>query len=199
MNGAKPASLDFRSNEMPYFFLSLSLSFIQPPQARRSFTYDPIFCRKFHGTLSLSKANIPLLLDFELASNRSAKMALVVEDRTPFVRTFADPFPRIRIVGASRTSFLSSSVLTDCRWRANFVVLPPLDLPKMARMFGERIISPLIIHGNNSIRGICKLELYELRGKLYNDKCYNFYDAKDLPSIRFFNKLYLLKIVIVKR
>lgn len=82
MNGTKPASLDFQSNEMPYFSLSL---FHSITSSETIFHVRPNFLsrsRKFHGTLSLSEANNPVRSTrIKLESDRSAKMALVVEDR----------------------------------------------------------------------------------------------------------------------
>lgn len=82
MNGTKPASLDFQSNEIPYFSLSL---FHSITSSETIFHVRPNFLsrsRKFHGTLSLSEANNPVRSTrIKLESDRPAKMALVVEDR----------------------------------------------------------------------------------------------------------------------
>lgn len=153
MNGTKPASLDFQSNEIPYF--SLSLSFTQSPQARRSFTYDPIFYREaasFTERFPFRRQTIPLgrleLNSSRIDPRRWRSLSRIV---APFVPTFADPFPRIRIVGASRTSFLSStsyrlSVAGKLPARASkVVVLPPRPSDLFQRWHecsnGERIIS----------------------------------------------------------
>lgn len=153
MNGTKPASLDFQSNEIPYF--SLSLSFTQSPQARRSFTYDPIFYREaasFTEHFPFRRQTIPLgrleLNSSRIDPRRWRSLSRIV---APFVPTFADPFPRIRIVGASRTSFLSStsyrlSVAGKLPARASkVVVLPPRPSDLFQRWHecsnGERIIS----------------------------------------------------------
>lgn len=153
MNGTKPASLDFQSNEIPCFSLSL---FHSITSSETIFHVRPNFLsrsRKFHGTLSLSgRQTIPLgrleLNSSRIDPRRWRSLSRIV---APFVPTFADPFPRIRIVGASRTSFLSStsyrlSVAGKLPARASkVVVLPPRPSDLFQRWHecsnGERIIS----------------------------------------------------------
>lgn len=154
--------------------ISLSFSFIQSPRARRCFTYDPIFYREagsFAEHFPLRRQTIPLgrleLNSCWIDPRRWRSLSRIVVDR--FVRTFADPFPRIRIVGASRTSFLSStsyrlSVAGENfpreRARSSYFLRGRRIFQKMARMFESSCLwSP--IENNIWISSILKMELLE--------------------------------------
>lgn len=170
MNGTKPSSLDSRSNIL---FLSLSLSFnhLERDDVSRTTQFSTEKPEVSRNTFPFRRQTIPLgrleLNSCWIDPRRWRSLSRIVVDR--FVRTFADPFPRIRIVGASRTSFLSStsyrlSVAGENfpreRARSSYFLRGRRIFQKMARMFESSCLwSP--IENNIWISSILKMELLE--------------------------------------